>query len=48
MPGGVLALPITPSVTGQPALCAVEDGVIHYNQGGAASDPAVGGDPALQ
>jgi type IV pilus assembly protein PilA len=44
----ILALPITVSVTGQRAFCAVEDGVIHYNQGGAACNPAVGGDPALQ
>jgi type IV pilus assembly protein PilA len=44
----ILALPITPSVTGQREFCAVEDDVIHYNQGGAACNPAVGGDPALQ
>ena len=44
----ILALPLNVGVTGQRAFCSVEDGVIHYNQGGLACNPAVGGDPALQ
>jgi type IV pilus assembly protein PilA len=45
----ITALPITPGTTGQRAFCTIQDGVIHYNQGGAACNPAqVGGDPALQ
>ena len=44
----LLALPITVGVTGQRAFCSIQDGVIHYNQGGAACNPAVGGDPAIQ
>ena len=42
----ILALPITVGVTGQRAFCSVQDGVIHYNGGGAACNPAA--DPALQ
>ena len=44
----ILAKPITVGTTGQRAFCSVQDGVIHYNQGGVACNPAVGGDPALQ
>lgn len=44
----ITALPITVGMTGQRAFCAMQDGVIHYNQGGAACNPNVGGDPALQ
>jgi type IV pilus assembly protein PilA len=44
----ITALPINVGVTGQRAFCSVEDGVVHYNQNGAACNPAVGGDPALQ
>jgi hypothetical protein len=31
----VLALPVSVSVTGQRAFCSMQDGVIHYNDGGA-------------
>ncbi len=44
----ILALPLNVGVTGQRAFCSREDGVIHYNQGGAACNSGVGGDPALQ
>lgn len=44
----ILAVPITVSVTGQRAFCSIQDGVIHYNQGGVACNANVGGDPALQ
>jgi len=42
-----LALPATVGTTGQRAFCGVQDGVIHYNVGGAGCNPAVGGDPNL-
>ena len=42
-----LALPATPGTTGQRAFCGVQDGVIHYNVGGAGCNPAPGGDPNL-
>jgi type IV pilus assembly protein PilA len=41
-------LPLNIGVTGQRAFCSIEDGVIHYNGGGAACSALVGGDPALQ
>ncbi|HEY1471958.1 MAG TPA: prepilin-type N-terminal cleavage/methylation domain-containing protein [Candidatus Acidoferrum sp.] len=44
----ILAVPITVAVTGQRAFCSSQDGVIHYNQSGAACDAAPGGDPSLQ
>jgi hypothetical protein len=43
-----LALPVSVSVTGQRAFCSVQDGVIHYNDGGAACDSSVNGDPTLE
>jgi type IV pilus assembly protein PilA len=42
-----LALPATVGTTGQRAFCGVQDGVIHYNVGGAGCNPAPGGDPNL-
>ena len=44
----VLGVPITVSVIGPRAFCSTQDGVIRYNQTGAACNPAPGGDPALQ
>jgi type IV pilus assembly protein PilA len=44
----ILALPVTARVTGQRAFCSSQDGVIHYNEGGAACDPTPAGDPPLQ
>jgi len=44
----ILALPLSVSVTGQRAFCSIQDGVIHYNEQGAACDPSIGGDPTLE
>jgi type IV pilus assembly protein PilA len=44
----ILALPASVSVTGQRAFCSMQDGVIHYNDGGAACDSSVNGDSALE
>jgi hypothetical protein len=44
----ILALPVSVSVTGPRAFCSMQDGVIHYNDGGTACDPSVNGDPALE
>jgi hypothetical protein len=43
-----LAPPVSVSVTGQRAFCSMQDGVIHYNDGGAACDSSVNGDPTLE
>ena len=44
----ILALPVSVSVTGQRAFCSMQDGVIHYNDVGAACDSSVNGDPTLE
>jgi type IV pilus assembly protein PilA len=44
----ILALPLSVSVTGQRAFCSIQDGVVHYNETGAACDSSVTGDPALE